>query len=444
MYLLLLAVLLPWTTLCAEVAIPLKRKTLLMRWSKWSTEYDDSITANPKSMWQRRPLPGLHPRQGTNQLPFFGQREQKDHDGLVQAQDNDDYYHFLFLTEITIGTPPQHFLANVDINWSDVFVPSSDCTLDPDVGKLCIPRRKYNASASSTYAANGRPTALFYFWIDTKGKISQDLLEVGGLEVSGQQFEEATFWETLYPTWWSPQESAFGLARLSPQHFKTIHANSPLQNLVGRNMLDKNVFTLELPQTDETPGELVLGGYNESKLGPNSLTLPISHQMDGHNRGILFLASCGWQVNISSLTFDAPEWQDQPLNIDLEGYTAIISNSIDYISFPFSKMKPMEDYLRLDQREDLDCSWRTNLPNLTVSFGDHGDITLTPTQYLSWVENEKDEVRCEFPFSMMYFGDQEEHEKDFIILGTPFLQSLYSVFDMDNETISFAIREDWG
>jgi hypothetical protein len=40
------------------------------------------------------------------------------------------------------------------------------------------------------------------------------------------------------------------------------------------------------------------------------------------------------------------------------------------------------------------------------------------------------------PFSSMYFGDGEKHETDWIILGTPFLQSLYSIFDIDNATIS--------
>lgn len=36
----------------------------------------------------------------------------------------------------------------------------------------------------------------------------------------------------------------------------------------------------------------------------------------------------------------------------------------------------------------------------------------------------------------MFFNDGEVHETDWIILGTPFLQSLYSVFDVDNEMIS--------
>jgi Eukaryotic aspartyl protease len=57
-------------------------------------------------------------------------------------------------------------------------------------------------------------------------------------------------------------------------------------------MLDRNVFALKLPRTDEESGELILGGYDESN-SQASITLPITNLMHGHNRGILFLASCG-------------------------------------------------------------------------------------------------------------------------------------------------------
>ena len=200
-------------------------------------------------------------------------------------------------------------------------------------------------------------------------------------------------------------------------------------------MLDRNVFALELPRIDEGSGELILGGYNESK-SQSPITLPLTNVMHGHNNGILFLASCGWQVSVSAISLNVSRWQRQPLNISLNGYTAIISNSVDYISLPWSIMKQFIQHLGLDERDDLDCAWHTELPNLTVSFGDHGVVVLTPRQYLSQVEDWNKGTRCVLPFSSMYFNDGEEHETDWIILGTPFLQSLYSIFDIDNEMIS--------
>jgi saccharopepsin len=99
-------------------------------------------------------------------------------------------------------------------------------------------------------------------------------------------------------------------------------------------------------------------------------------------------------------------------------------------------MKQLIQHLGLDERDDLDCAWHTELPDLTISFGDHGAVVLTPRQYLSRVEDWNKGTRCVLPFSSMYFNDGEEHETDWIILGTPLLQSLYSVFDIDNEIIS--------
>ena len=183
----------------------------------------------------------------------------------IQKQASDDFYHFLFTTEVAIGTPPQFFSAQVDINWRDLFVPSSNCTLEPDVGKYRIPRRKYNSTASETYTPNSTTTELYYWWIVTRGQLSQDTVHIGGLSIENQKFEEATHWETLYPPRWARLESAFGLARLvpNPEWHSSLHVKGPLQNLMERGLLDKNVFALKLPRSDDEPGELILGGYDE-------------------------------------------------------------------------------------------------------------------------------------------------------------------------------------
>jgi hypothetical protein len=93
-------------------------------------------------------------------------------------------------------------------------------------------------------------------------------------------------------------------------------------------------------------------------------------------------------------------------------------------------------HLDLEERGDLDCTWHTKLPELTTSFGYYGSVALKPRQYLSQVDDFDKGTRCVLPFTSMYLGDGEEHETDWIIPGTPFLQSLYSVFNIDNATIS--------
>jgi hypothetical protein len=109
---------------------------------------------------------------------------------------------------------------------------------------------------------------------------------------------------------------------------------------------------------------------------------------------------------------------------------------MEYISFPPNILKQFTHHLGLEELSDLHCSWHTKLPDLAVEFGDHGTVVLTPRQYLSQVEDWHKGTRCIVPFVSEYFNDEEEYETNWIILGVPFLQSLYSVFDMDKETIS--------
>jgi hypothetical protein len=85
--------------------------------------------------------------------------------------------------------------------------------------------------------------------------------------------------------------------------------------------------------------------------------------MHGHNNGIIFLASCGWQISSSAISLNAPRWQERALNISLNHFAAIISNSIDYIALPKDLMKQLNRYLGFEERGNLDCVWDTELPD---------------------------------------------------------------------------------
>jgi hypothetical protein len=75
--------------------------------------------------------------------------------------------------------------------------------------------------------------------------------------------------------------------------------DSPLQNIVNHGLLDRKVFTLKLPRTDEEFGELVLGDVDAS-YAQSSITLPLTKVEGGHYTPFSFLASAGWQVNVST------------------------------------------------------------------------------------------------------------------------------------------------
>jgi len=293
------------------------------------------------------------------------------------------FYLLLFTAEIHIGSPPQPFFAEVDINWTDMFVPSSNCTLDPETARYCLPHRRYNSTLSSTYKENMTAVKLDYTGLWTQGNLSQDLLHIAGLTVENQTFEEATVWRSLYANDWAPLDSALGLARFRPQKSgSTVETKSPLQNMIHQKLLDRNIFSLKLPRTDDELGELILGGFDR-RYSKSLVSLPLTNVMGGNSPTFLFYSSCGWQVGVSAMTLCAMSGNQSPLNISLDGFTAFISNSFEFISVPPKMSAQITQHLGLDDELlDLPCYQRAELPNLTLSFGTNGVLVLTPWQYM--------------------------------------------------------------
>lgn len=130
-----------------------------------------------------------------------------------------------YFAEITIGTPPQSVSSllyytlpavfdasplssrsssilgsslghgpcgcgcfpDVSCSSSNLWVPGASCT-----SIACFLHAKYDASASSTYKANGTDFAIRYGSGSLEGYVSQDVMTIGDLTIEGQDFAEAT------------------------------------------------------------------------------------------------------------------------------------------------------------------------------------------------------------------------------------------------------------
>ena len=76
-----------------------------------------------------------------------------------------------YTTEVGVGTPTQPFTAIIDLNWSDLFVPSIECH-----GSHCSSKAKYDSSLSDTYHANGTILSTMYGPVFAYGVISEDVV----------------------------------------------------------------------------------------------------------------------------------------------------------------------------------------------------------------------------------------------------------------------------
>jgi hypothetical protein len=350
--------------------------------------------------------------------------------------------HFL---ELELGTPPTSFHAKFDFSWSNMFVPAVECTqLNGDCARL----NKYNSTASSTFIANGTHTKIWQCCrVDIEGPVSEDVLRIGGLDIL-QQFTEGKSWKEDYDPHWARTESAFGFSRLSPLGPPygmpvSLTLKSPLQNMVEQGVLERNVFAMKFPWMDEDEGELLLGEV-DPEYQDELVTLPIStlpnrdkEEDQEYPSGFEILRSIGWEVPISGLTLGANNTNAPPLTFNLSGYTAFVSNTFEWIDMPDDMYFQVAEHLGAPTfyEHGMSCDLRNTWPDMTLTFGDRGNITLSPREYIPEVLDNWPST-CLVPFGHLLHTPWDDDKPRFIVLGIPFLQKVYSEFDLDDDTIS--------
>lgn len=347
----------------------------------------------------------------------------------------DVYYYILYTTHIQLGNPPQPFRAQIDIGWGDMFVPSSNCTYDSYEARYCIPHKMYNSSQSSSYAADLSPARIHYMGTYTWGNVSRDSLHVAGLEIKNQIFEEATVWRPIPLYWDDLLDSALGLARL-PLNFSesTIKAQNPLLNMIGQNLLDRNVFSLRLARTDVEKGQLSFGSVDHDLYTGDLVSFPATNVTCGDDEAIAAYSSSGWQIPVRSISL-SPNSSSGSIYASLSNHTAILSTSFPHIALPRGLAQRLTERCgTTEMTSPLSCESRTMLPDLTLTLGpDSHEIVLTPWDYMFEVEDQIYGKRCILPFVDL---PEWLDGYGYIMLGTAFLSGLYSVFDYDSQTIS--------
>jgi hypothetical protein len=95
-----------------------------------------------------------------------------------------DFSNAQYYGPISVGTPGQVFNVIFDTGSSNLWIPGKSCGLN------CGLHPQYDSTKSTTYVANGTTFAIQYGSGPVSGFLSEDSVNVGGLEVQGQTFAE--------------------------------------------------------------------------------------------------------------------------------------------------------------------------------------------------------------------------------------------------------------
>jgi len=309
-----------------------------------------------------------------------------------------------YFSEITLGTPPQTFKVVLDTGSSNLWVPGASCT-----SIACFLHSKFDASASSTYKANGSEFAIHYGSGSLEGYVSQDTLTIGDLTIKHQDFAEATKEPGL--------TFAFGkfdgILGLAYDTISVNHITPPFYNAIDQGLLDEKLFTFRLGASEEDGGEAVFGGIDDSHYTGKITYVPIRRK--GY-----------WEVELESVTFG-----DDELELDNTG--AAIDTGTSLIVLPTTIAEMLNSEIGATRswngQYTLPCDKVPSLPDFTFFFGGK-PYPISGSDYILNVNN-----NCISAFTGM---DINLPGGDLWIVGDVFLRKYFTVYDLSKNAVGFA------
>ncbi|KAF9220337.1 acid protease [Gyrodon lividus] len=303
---------------------------------------------------------------------------------------------------ISIGTPPRNFAGTLALTLRriDVILPGSQCD------NTCNGHTIYDPEASPTSVDLGKSFSINFVGGATSfGNQYTDNVTVVGLTATDQTLGVAAHYSEALQIW---QFSGDGLLGMAFQSISRFDQSPFFQTLINQDQIDEPVFAFSLA----APGpEIYLGGTNPDMYTGDFTWAPVIQQ--GH-----------WRVNIDSVVCNGQ-------NV-LTSVPAIMDTGTILIHGPPSDVAALYATVGGTPVSDnpgfysFPCD---AVPSVSFTFG--GGSFPIPAETFSMGPYGSDPFQC---VGSLFAGNVVRTW----IVGTPFLSSVYTAFDVANLRIGLA------
>ncbi|KAI8609799.1 aspartic peptidase domain-containing protein [Chytriomyces sp. MP71] len=192
-----------------------------------------------------------------------------------------------YFATVTIGTPPQEFIVQLDTGSAAMWVGSKAC----DVARNCADKHSFDQSASSTYkdVSSGKMTTIQYGLGAVKGSLAQDTVSFAGYTIKDQEFllvsnEDQTIQQGQQKL----TDGLIGFAWENGLGNSTDYYPTLIGSLISGNLISQPVFSIYITADTNQPtsttltldpgfGNLLLGGVDPSFYTGSIHTYSVTH-----------------------------------------------------------------------------------------------------------------------------------------------------------------------
>lgn len=310
-------------------------------------------------------------------------------------------------TNISIGTPSQHFEVSLDAGSSDLWVP-----LAPDTQSY---PGLYQPLGSSTYQYLNNDFSAVYVGGAGSGDWVTDTVSASGITLSNFQFGAASGVQ-------SQTRGILGVSFIEAESANPEYPNFPFA-AQQQGYIDWVCYSLFFDSPGSSEGTFLLGGIDHAKYEGSVRYYPVSNPRSGPYINLDSIGAGGKSISI-----------DSDIALD-SGSVAIALPDVQFKEL--GQNLGFEEYYETGGVYNISCDTQVSLDfNFAgLSISANASSLVIPYEYFS---GKQEDTFCVFAVQNSSIYGPSGAELTF--LGDPFLRSAYVVYDLQDTQIGLAKR----